>query len=86
VQPTPRPTSLNFVALAHNTVAMPAVAPAAPQATFTQQGAVQQPAQGYAAPEFSATAPAAEESILGAPHASLPETQGISAGSRMWTT
>ncbi|WP_290740631.1 cell division protein FtsZ [Fibrobacter sp. UBA3718] len=79
VQPTPRPTSLNFVALAHNTVAMPAVAPAAPQATFTQQGAVQQPAQGYAAPEFSATAPAAEESILGTPNASLPETQEFSA-------
>ena len=79
VQATPRPTSLNFVALAHNTVAMPAVAPAAPQATFTQQGAVQQPAQGYAAPEFSATAPAAEESILGTPNASLPETQEFSA-------
>ena len=58
---------------------MPAVAPAAPQATFTQQGAVQQPAQGYAAPEFSATAPAAEESILGTPNASLPETQEFSA-------
>ena len=79
VQATPRPTSLNFVALAHNTVAMPAVAPAAPQATFTQQGAVQQNAQGYAAPDFSATAPAAEESILGTPNASLPETQEFSA-------
>ena len=79
VAATPRPTALNFVALAQ-TVPMPAVKaeiPAAPQSVFTQHGAVQQPAS-FAAPSFSATAPA-EETILGTPNASLPETQEFSA-------
>ena len=76
VQPTPRPTSLNFVALA-NTVAMPAVEPVRPATVFTQQGA-QPAAQGYAAPNFVANTPA-EESILGTPNASLNDTQEFSA-------
>lgn len=79
VAATPRPTALNFVALAQ-TVPMPAVkaeVPAAQQSVFTQHGAVQQPV-GFAAPGFSATAPA-EETILGTPNASLPETQEFSA-------
>jgi cell division protein FtsZ len=77
VAATPRPTALNFVALAQ-TVPMPTVsaeAPAAQQSVFTQHGAA--PA-GFAAPSFSATAPA-EETILGTPNASLPETQEFSA-------
>ena len=75
VAATPRPTSLNFVALAQ-TVPMPTVEiPSTQQSIFTQHGA--QPA-GFAAPGFSATAPA-EESILGTPNASLPETQEFSA-------
>ena len=79
VAATPRPTSLNFVALAQ-TVPMPAVrteAPAAPQSVFTQHGAVQGTSSSFAAPGFSATAPA-EEVILGTPNASLPETQEFS--------
>ena len=76
VAATPRPTALNFVALAQ-TIPMPAVNNA--QSVFTQHGAVQQPAaSGFAAPGFSATAPA-EETILGTPNASLPETQEFSA-------
>ena len=76
VQATPRPTSVNFAALAH-TVAMPAVEAQRPAAVFTQQG-VQPAAQGYAAPNFVATAPA-EETIIGTPNASLHDTQEFSA-------
>ena len=77
VAATPRPTALNFVALAQ-TVPMPTIeVPSAQQSVFTQHGA--QPAvTGFAAPGFSATAPA-EETILGTPNASLPETQEFSA-------
>ena len=77
VAATPRPTALNFVALAQ-TVTMPTIeVPSAQQSVFTQHGA--QPAvTGFAAPGFSATAPP-EETILGTPNASLPETQEFSA-------
>ena len=60
VKATPRPTGFNFAALAHSTVAMPAMD------------------SSYAAPGFEAMKPAVEESTIGTPNASLPETQEFS--------
>jgi cell division protein FtsZ len=61
VKATPRPTAFNFAAIAHGTVAMPAM----------------DKSLGFAAPSFSATAPA-EEVVLGTPNASLHDTQEFS--------
>lgn len=61
VQATPRPTAFNFAAIARGTIPMPSV---------------ENPV-GFAAPGFSATAPA-EEVMLGTPNASLHDTQEFS--------
>ena len=76
VSATPRPTAFNFAALAHATVAMPAVE-TRPAGVFTQQGVQTAPAS-FAAPNFVATAPA-EEVVLGTPNASLHDTEEFSA-------
>lgn len=69
IQPaTPRPTSFNFAALAHNTVAMPSVAPEARTVPMDAMPAQQAPASAapveeskYASSQFNAKSEAEEE-------------------------
>ena len=73
VAATPRPTSFNFAALAHGTVAMPSVAPEA----RTVPMSVMPEEQGYASSKFNAQAAVEEEIITTS--ASLRETEEVAA-------
>lgn len=80
VPATPRPTSFNMAALAHNTVAMPAVdARTVPMnAVPAAQPQVQPEVQQYASAQFNAQA-SAEEELVFTTNASLPETEEMPA-------
>lgn len=87
VAATPRPTSINFTALAHTTVAMPAVddvrtaemnvVPSAPEKTAA-------PATNYSSPNFTTAAPAEEELVF-TTTATMPETEEMPAVADMDT-
>lgn len=87
VAATPRPTSINFAALAHNTVAMPAVDEVRTAEMNVVTDAPEKApsaATNYASSRFDATA-AAEEELVFTTTASLPETEEMPAVADMDT-
>ncbi|WP_407441219.1 cell division protein FtsZ [Fibrobacter sp.] len=87
VAATPRPTSINFAALAHNTVAMPAVDEVRTAEMNVVTDAPEKApaaAANYASSRFDATA-AAEEELVFTTTASLPETEEMPAVADMDT-
>ena len=82
VAATPRPTSMNFVALAQpSTVAMPAAEALTVPMAAVSQPEVQAPAADFASAQFNAQSPAFEEKLMpqGVATVSLPETEEMPA-------